>query len=64
MIIAQSMVRGSAIPSKIDFARAVYVRNSLEDVHDKTVVNYAVVRIEGGIPPMINNCCGLLFKKE
>ena len=43
------MVRRSALPSEIDFARAVCVRNALVDVHGGPVVNCAVVRMEGGI---------------
>ena len=49
MIIARCMVRGSAIPSEIDFARAVSVCNALVYFRGKTVVNCAVVRVEGGI---------------
>ena len=49
MIIAQSMVQGSAIPSEINFARALCVHNALVDVHGETVVNCGVVMMEGGI---------------
>ena len=38
-----------ALPSEINFARAVCVRNVLVDVHGAPVVNCAVVRMEGGI---------------
>ena len=41
--------RTGALPSEIDFARVVCVRNALMDVHGAPVVNCAVVRIEGGI---------------
>ena len=38
-----------ALPFKIDFARAVCVCNALLDIHGAPVVNFAVVRMEGGI---------------
>ena len=57
------MARRSALPSEINFARALCVCNALEDVHGGPVVNCAVVRMEGGMmvlcPPwsssIINN---------
>ena len=52
-IIALRVVRRTgALPSEIDFARAVCVRNALVDVHGGPVVNCAVVRMEGGMAEM------------
>ena len=50
MIIALGEVRWTgALPLEIYFSRTVCVHNALADVLGGTVVNCAVVRMEGGI---------------